>query len=282
VNLADSLGYVNKSGTSFSTPLVAGACALILKMHPDWGPMDVLQALRSEASQSDSPDNDLGWGIIDTYQSALGGASAVAKAFSLEVRLTGTDVTGLIFNGNSTAQTVDVIRQKWRQDGNGYESVETIAHSIVVAGSSYSHFGDRLDTGGVYDYLVRLTNDPLIQTDATTVKFGYGASLSQSAPNPFVVGSGTQSVIKFSVGGSPPTPGQEPPIASYSEVTLDVFDVRGARVATLVDEIKSPGEYTVNWDGLNDRGTPVASGVYFYRLQVPGQSLTRKLVLISR
>jgi hypothetical protein len=51
-------------------------------------------------------------------------------------------------------------------------------------------------------------------------------------------------------------------------------------VATLVDDIKSPGVYTVGWDGRSDRGTPVASGVYFYRLQGFGQSLTRKLVLI--
>jgi serine protease AprX len=278
----DSLGYTTQSGTSLSTPLVAGACALILKMHPDWGPMDVLQALRTEASQSDAPDNDLGWGIIDAYQSALGGASGVADALSLEVKLTGADVSGSIFNGNSTTLTVDVVRRKWRQDGNGYESTETVAHSVEVAGSSYSYFADRLSEGGVYEYVVRLTDDPLIQTGATRVTFGFGVTLGQSAPNPFVAGSGTQSTIKFSIGGTPPAPGMEPPISSYAEVTLEVFDVRGARVATLVDEIKSPGEYTISWDGLGDGGNPVASGVYFYRLRVPGQALTRKLVLIRR
>jgi serine protease AprX len=280
---ADSLGYTSYSnGTSFSTPLVAGACALILQMHGSWGPMDVLQALRSEASQSDSPDNDLGWGIIDAYQSALGAATGVAESLSLDVTLSGDRVSGSIFNGNATTQTLDVLRRKWRQDGNGYESTNVIAQAVVVPGSSYSRFSDRLTAGGVYDYVLRLTGNSLIQTEPTTVRVGFGATLSQSAPNPFVAGSTARTSIGFSVGGSPPAPGQEPPIGSYAEVRLEVFDVTGARVATLVDDIKSPGEYTVDWNGLSDRGTPVASGVYFYRLEVPGASLTRKLILIRR
>jgi serine protease AprX len=58
-------GYMYGSGTSFSCPLVAGVAALILQAHPDWGPMQVMDALRNTASRHTSPDSLYGWGIIN-------------------------------------------------------------------------------------------------------------------------------------------------------------------------------------------------------------------------
>jgi subtilisin family serine protease len=52
-------------GTSYATPLVAGAAALVLEAHPDWSPMQVREALMNTADQADAPDNLYGWGIID-------------------------------------------------------------------------------------------------------------------------------------------------------------------------------------------------------------------------
>ncbi|MCH7495362.1 MAG: S8 family peptidase, partial [Candidatus Marinimicrobia bacterium] len=53
------------SGTSLSTPLVAGAAALVIEARPDWTALEVLEALRNTASNSDFPNNDIGWGIVD-------------------------------------------------------------------------------------------------------------------------------------------------------------------------------------------------------------------------
>ena len=58
-------GYGGVSGTSLSTPLIGGACALILQAHPDWTPQQVREALMITASDPDNPDNQYGWGIID-------------------------------------------------------------------------------------------------------------------------------------------------------------------------------------------------------------------------
>jgi len=55
--------YTLKSGTSLSTPLVAGSAALLLEAHPTWRPDDVRIALMATASQADMPDNDYGGGI---------------------------------------------------------------------------------------------------------------------------------------------------------------------------------------------------------------------------
>ncbi|HEX7342767.1 MAG TPA: S8 family serine peptidase, partial [bacterium] len=57
--------YAGVGGTSLSTPLVGGSCALLLEAHPNWTPMQVRHALRETASNAATPDNDYGWGIIN-------------------------------------------------------------------------------------------------------------------------------------------------------------------------------------------------------------------------
>jgi hypothetical protein len=61
----DPRGYQPVNGTSFAAPLTAGVAALIRSAHPDWSPMQVLDALRRTASQTNQPDNLLGWGIVN-------------------------------------------------------------------------------------------------------------------------------------------------------------------------------------------------------------------------
>jgi subtilisin family serine protease len=57
--------YRDLDGTSMSTPLVAGAVALILEAHPQWTPMMVREALKMTADRAQNPDNHRGWGRID-------------------------------------------------------------------------------------------------------------------------------------------------------------------------------------------------------------------------
>jgi len=61
----DSTGFTYANGTSFSCPIAAGGAALLLTKHPYATPEQVQEALRRTASQSDTPDRYLGWGIID-------------------------------------------------------------------------------------------------------------------------------------------------------------------------------------------------------------------------
>lgn len=58
-------GYTTVQGTSFSCPLTAGAAALILQTNPGSSNLDIIEALRETASNSFSPNNSIGWGIID-------------------------------------------------------------------------------------------------------------------------------------------------------------------------------------------------------------------------
>ncbi|MBN2565968.1 MAG: S8 family serine peptidase [Candidatus Eisenbacteria bacterium] len=64
VTTADTASYGRASGTSFSCPLTAGAVGLLVQGHTDWSPVDIIDALRSTATQSGSPDTLMGWGIV--------------------------------------------------------------------------------------------------------------------------------------------------------------------------------------------------------------------------
>lgn len=70
-------------------------------------------------------------------------------------------------------------------------------------------------------------------------------------------------------------------ITARSRVTLSIFDVRGALVATLVDEVQPAGPKSFVWNARDGRGEALASGVYLCRLVADGESQSRKLVLLK-
>lgn len=63
--------YEYSNGTSFSTPITAGVCALILSANPELTPMQVRDALRNTANNTANPDNIHGWGLINAYKAIL-------------------------------------------------------------------------------------------------------------------------------------------------------------------------------------------------------------------
>jgi serine protease AprX len=66
-----SNAYESGNGTSFSTPITAGVCALILSAHPELTPMQIREALRMTANNSSTPNNIYGWGLINAYNALL-------------------------------------------------------------------------------------------------------------------------------------------------------------------------------------------------------------------
>jgi flagellar hook assembly protein FlgD len=71
-------------------------------------------------------------------------------------------------------------------------------------------------------------------------------------------------------------------LARDSHARLDVFDARGAHLRTLSDGFERAGLHRVEWNGTDLRDTPLASGVYFYRLTVDGRAVeTRKMALLK-
>jgi hypothetical protein len=70
-------------------------------------------------------------------------------------------------------------------------------------------------------------------------------------------------------------------LPASSQVNLSVYNVEGREVKSLVDTELDAGLQKCQWDGTDLHGTPVSSGVYFYRLKAAGKTLTKKMVLLK-
>jgi hypothetical protein len=90
----------------------------------------------------------------------------------------------------------------------------------------------------------------------------------------------------FALGQNYPNPFNPSTSISYSlseaaAARLDVFNMLGRRVATLVDEYQNAGSYTVTWDGRDEHGQAVPSGVYLYRLAAGPSAAQLKMTLLK-
>jgi flagellar hook assembly protein FlgD len=82
-------------------------------------------------------------------------------------------------------------------------------------------------------------------------------------PNPFTTGT----TITFILSKS-------------SDISLDIFDLAGRKVKTLASGPQKAGDHGIDWDGTNEHGRRVASGIYFLRLETGEGAATRHLNLI--
>jgi len=89
------------------------------------------------------------------------------------------------------------------------------------------------------------------------------AALDQNLPNPF----NAETVIPYTLSAS-------------GYVRLSIVNILGQSVRQLVDGTQPAGTYLTSWDGRDDKGSPVSSGVYFYRLETGTVALTRKMVVL--
>jgi hypothetical protein len=101
-------------------------------------------------------------------------------------------------------------------------------------------------------------------TPKTEVQAPNAFALCQNFPNPF----NPETQISYS-------------LPKEAHVTLTIYSVLGQKVKTLVDELQDAGYKSVHWDGENDSGNKVSSGIYFYRIQAGDYSQTRRMVLLE-
>jgi hypothetical protein len=140
---------------------------------------------------------------------------------------------------------------------------EVIVKAVPVMRSSSEHFIlEGVASESVVDWGEQ---EPGLSAASTIPKV---LSLSQNYPNPF----NPSTTINFDVPGEL---GEEKP------VKLTIYDIRGRKVRTLVDSEYEPGNHRVIWDGKNERGQRVTSGVYLYTLRSEARTYTKKMVLVK-
>jgi len=102
------------------------------------------------------------------------------------------------------------------------------------------------------------------RSSATVTMPVFANSLEQNAPNPFV-----------------PTTSIAYSLSERASIVVSIFDVAGALVRRIEQGARDPGEYAIEWDGRDDLGHRVGSGVYFYRLEGIAGVAPRKMVLLK-
>lgn len=63
-------------------------------------------------------------------------------------------------------------------------------------------------------------------------------------------------------------------------MTMKIYDVSGRQVRTLLDTRQGPGSFVVSWDGRNDQGSKVATGIYFCRLVAGNKMISKKMIIL--
>lgn len=116
-------------------------------------------------------------------------------------------------------------------------------------------------TGWSSGHYLNVYDPTLVETEPNGLPVGF--SLSHNYPNPF----NATTIISYSLQKS-------------LHINITIYNSLGQKVKTLVDEQKPAGEYQIIWDGRNDSGEEVASGVYFYRMSAGAFSESKKMVLL--
>jgi len=89
-------------------------------------------------------------------------------------------------------------------------------------------------------------------------------SLDQNYPNPF----NPSTIIRYA-------------LPSSEKVTIKIYDIIGKEIRTLVNEEKNAGTYTAQWNGRNNEGNSVSSGIYLYRIHAGNYIETKKMTLVK-
>ena len=89
-------------------------------------------------------------------------------------------------------------------------------------------------------------------------------SLEQNYPNPF----NPSTTIGYT-------------LERHAHVELSIYEIRGRKTITLVNKYQKAGEYSIDWNGYDQKGIRVASGIYFYKVSVNEFTISRKMILLK-
>ncbi len=277
-NGSATAGYSSVQGTSCSTPLVAGAAALILSTHPELTPMQVREALLITATPSSFrtsqnaayPNNYYGWGFVDALAAALFYGPVfsntpivmlVDSSFSVTTNIIAS--SGLVFDSLSfyyrAGQSGQFIRKQLHTTSNANEYTVTIPRG--TESTIYGYFYAREQSGSISRFPFNAP-DSLYSFNVNQVPASY--VLYNNYPNPF--NSGT--IIIFD---APKT----------EHVELSVLNILGQHIATIFSGEAQSGRNSFLWNGINTKGIHVASGVYVYRLKTNSTIIAKKMVFLK-
>ncbi|MCX6144903.1 MAG: carboxypeptidase regulatory-like domain-containing protein [Ignavibacteriales bacterium] len=196
-----------------------------------------------------------GAGKLGKTSGLVGVAGAIVYAANADGTIYGYDVTDesgsyAIAGAAPGSYTLFV-------DAPGFSSSSSMAASPTYAADAK---GTAMGASGINFSLTNVVTS--VEENLPLVPTGY--VLEQNYPNPF----NPTTQILFSLPNS-------------ERVTLTIYNLIGQKIAELVNEVMSAGSHVVTWNGRDSRGMQLPSGVYFYRLESPGFTAARRMLMLK-
>jgi len=266
---SDGGGYSSFSGTSSATPHTCGTVALVLSANPNLTPAEVSMILQTTAVEKGDPgkDNRYGAGRIDAYQAYLLAiamipvelSSFTASANENSVTLNWSTATETN-NFGFSVERKNPVNEIWNEVGF------VAGFGTTTEQRNYTYTDENLNMGAYSYRLKQVDLDGTTEySEAIVVEVASPEEfvLLQNYPNPF----NPSTKIGFS-------------IPQTSNVSIDVFNVVGERVATVVNSSLEAGYHSVDFDASG-----LSSGTYVYQLKANGQNgtfvETKKMLLMK-
>ncbi|MBN2011086.1 S8 family serine peptidase [candidate division KSB1 bacterium] len=272
--------YSFVQGTSFSAPLVAGVAGLILSAHPELTPMQVRDALRKTASRADDPNNDYGWGIVNAVEALYYHGLFFSNLPEIEKGNNRYTIKTNIFSKLNIPE--DSVRFYYSFDENKYNSVQMQKTDID---HQYQTIIPTPKGNFVLSFYITATDESGARKthpyDAPSSHFSFQSDDTTVTPPD----NDTTHPEKFVLYANYPNPFNSKTTIKYelyqpNSVTLSMYNISGQLVKTIVNEFQTANTYLFHWNGTNNNGLPVTSGVYIFSLNVGTFHETQKLLLL--
>lgn len=276
-----SSSYV--SGTSFAAPLVAGVCALLMEARPGIRQDEVIQVLRETADRAASPDSLYGWGIVDALKAVFYHGPIFRNIrFLSRIQEHNTSVqTEILISETQNFPDISIHYSPNQTEPfkvlpmEFIESAGPLQFSAVLPGElNIESFRFYFCAEDVEGKLVRhplhapeqffTLEDTLDQDLPQVVAIPESFRLLPVYPNPFNLSTH----IRFE-------------LSELALVSVEILNVRGQIVRKLLEKELSAGQKEIIWDGKNDHGKQLPSGIYFCRLDYGKGHLNGKLVMVK-
>ncbi|HSW54677.1 MAG TPA: S8 family serine peptidase, partial [Ignavibacteriaceae bacterium] len=264
-------GYLTASGTSVSAPIASGVAALLLSAYPHLKNTQVRNILIETADNSFSPNNERGYGLLSAVKAIeFPNLDASDRTFILnKMFLTNDNIFPQTVYFHYSTDGIDYTEKQLDFDGN-------LKYSFKLP---YLFNDELVDFYFTYDDNTGATlRDPV----NNSYKFYYGSLdislntdlkrtytdylVSEPYPNPFYPSQSTFTSISVKSSGN-------------ENLTIRIIDPLGQQVGYYTT-ITSSGENKFDWYGKNENGVPMASGVYYFLINLNDKQYSRNLVLL--
>jgi len=265
---ASASGFTSYSssfgGTSAAAPIACGVAGLLLSAHPHLTNVQVRKILLKTAGSSTAPDNNRGYGLLSA-QNAINypNLESIGNSFKMhKIFINNISIDPSTLKLHYSIDGEDFIETNILFDGSfryNYIFPELFNNQFLEFYFTYndSSFGSyREPSVSNYGQIVRDTEVvEVIPSDF---------NLTQNYPNPF----NNQTRIDFS--------------SPINEVTLlEIYNILGQKVKVLFNDVPSLRLNSVYWDGRNEFGSVVSSGVYYYVLRIGEKAFSKKMVFLK-